>query len=190
MLAATAVLGAALTACPPDVPQAPHCNTVVGYLDQPVALQPIAIGFDGGVQELKDGDAIPLEAPPQGGSVLYAGARGTNLRSCGVTMSAHLVDPDGGRALTNLDARSSDLTEQHGDYFGSPSFHLTSDLPNIPACPDALGKGIDGKEAILEVTVKDYEGRTGKVSVRVVPSCHAGDRLCACICGANYHGGC
>ena len=183
------LIGLLAAACP-GTPEAPRCNTVAGSLSQPVALQLIGVAENGSPIELHDGDALPLLVPPQGGSVLYAGARATNLRICGVTMSAHLVDPNGGGALSNLDARSSDLTEEHGNFHGSPTFHLTSDLPNIPACPDALGKGLDGKDAILEVTVKDYEGHTGKASVHVVPTCPASNKLCTCVCGPNYHGGC
>lgn len=188
-----------LAACPqadagpvPDAGPEPDAGTagcpiqhVVGDASAPIDLQLLSL-----LGPLRDGDSIALSIPPQGGFVIYAGARARNLRACGVVMSAHLIDPQTGLALTNLDGRPSDLLQETSGYWGPATADLEFDLPNIPACPDALGVGIADREASLEVTVTDAAGKTAKASVRVVPRCN-GQPGCACICGPNYHpGGC
>ena len=186
------IFGGLLCACPGQpAPARPCTQHLWGDGAQPMQLQLVGVGPNGGPVELRDGDPLALLVPPQGGSVLYAGARAANLMACNVNMSAFLREADGGSALTNLDARSSNLEEQHGSFLGPRSDHLTSDLPNIPACPDALGKGVAGKNAILDLTLTDAAGKVGKAQLRVVPTCPPGDARCACLCGPNYRsGGC
>jgi hypothetical protein len=153
-------------------------------------LQPIGLAQNQ-PQALHDGDPVPLTVPGQGGYVLYVGARARNLQACGATERALLFDPDTGQALTNLDQRALDFTEEADGYFQPAAAALQFDLPNVPACPDALGKGVAGRTARLEVTVTDAQGNSGKASVLVVPTCPSGDARCACICGPNYKpGGC
>jgi hypothetical protein len=173
-----------VAACPgPESRARCEDQRVVGDASAPIELQLVSM-----MGPLMDGDAIGLSVPPQGGFVIYAGARARNLRACNVTMRAHLIDPGSGNALTNLDQRSADLLLETSGYWGPATKNLEFDLPNIPACPDALGVGIADREAILEVTVTDSAGKTARGSVRVVPRCNRLPR-CSCVCGPNYQPG-
>ena len=151
------------------------------------------MGIDpsGNLKVLADGDALGLAVPGQGGYVLYAGVRARNLQACGVTMSAQLVDGTTGQSLTGLDQRQSDLTTPSGDYFLPANDELLFALPNIPACPDPLGKGVQGKSIVLQVTVTDRTRfKAATVRVNVVPTCPQSLQAnCQCVCGPNYQAG-
>ncbi len=161
-------------------------NCLTSYDGQPSA--PIAgelVGADqsGDRYPLTDGGPLYLSAPPQGGYIFYAGALVKNLDPCVVTSAAELLSPDGGGALTNFDSRQAAF-DQMIDGFAAPG-DLFSGLPNIPACPDALGGEIAGTPAILRVTVTDEQGKTATFTQNVLPTCRDGDTDCLCSCGGR-----
>jgi hypothetical protein len=167
-----------LAACHGGAAPAGTCPSfIAGDLAQPVSLQPFN-SLSGAV--INDGDTVPLTRPQQGGYVIFVGARVRNLRACGLTASAELIDRTTGTAATDLDRRQGDFTEAVAGYFQSP---VGDGEPNIPACPNNLGETIAGKEATLHITVTDAEGRSGVVERRVTPTCSAGDSTCASLCG-------
>jgi len=145
------------------------------------------------------GDPVPLIEPPQGGFVIYAGIRLRNLDPCGVVLTGELVDPSTGTATSNRDRREADLEEEPGSGGGDgggggaawfrPS-HLESlaTIPNVPACPDALGVGVEGVPALLRVKAADRGGRSITVEPRVVPTCGPGgaQEFCRCTCGPGF----
>jgi hypothetical protein len=164
---------------------------LLGDAGAPIELQLVALVPGVGLTVLADGAQVPLSQPPQGGRVIYAGARARNLNACGVVMSAHLLDPDGGVAISGLDQRPADLDLEAGGFYGPSEDALIFELPNIPACPDFLGRGVAAMDAILEVTVTDTEGKTAKAALRVVPTCDTADLECPCMCGPDFKpGGC
>ncbi len=159
----------------------------MGDLSQPVQLLAIALNSQGVLQALHDGDSVLLQKPPQGGYVIYAGAAGRNLEACKAVITAQLIDPASGAAITGLDQRDADLTVASAGYFW-PENGITQ-TPNIPSCPDALHLGVVGRSAILRVDVTDANQRTARIEVNVTPACAAGDSHCPCNCGPNP-GGC
>ncbi len=179
----------ALGSCGPDIPARPHLACTqhqLGDAGAAIALQLVTLDNSAELVALNDGDPVRLAPPSQGGFVIYAGARATNLMACGATTAAELVDASG-LALTNLDQRTTSFVDPAGAFFGASPDDLTYELPNIPACPDHLGRGVAGQPAFLRVTVTDVNGKTATAQVKVVPTCAGGDNgFCACACGPNY----
>lgn len=159
----------------------PTCE-FAGDAAQPVQLEAFALDASGAPAVLREGDAVLLQRPPQGGYVIYAGVAARNLEPCGVTVTAYLIDRATGNALTNLDQRRADLTSQSNGY-GFPAQSYTQ-TPNIPACPDALHAGVVGRAAILHAELTDARSRGATIEVGVIASC-ASDARCACLCGPN-----
>jgi hypothetical protein len=173
---------ALLCGCPGPQP-APQCapQRAQGDLSQSVALIPIALDPGGTLRALHDGDSIVLQRPPQGGYVLYAGAAARNVEACGATLTAQLIDPASGAPMTGLDQRRTDfVVAQDGYFWPANGFTQTG---NIPACPDLIGGGVLGRDAILRVDVTDANARGARAEVRVKAVCPGGDSGCACLCG-------
>jgi hypothetical protein len=148
---------------------------------------------DGGASLLvvSDGDRVVLQPPPQGGFVLYAGARLRNVDPCGVTFKGQLRDAMTGAIHSDFDLRRADL-EEAGGWWVPKSLASFSTVSNVPACPDATGGGVvDNPDLALEVIATDRGGRTATVMRRVVPVCAPGacEAECRCVCGADYHPG-
>ena len=182
-----------LAACPGPAPVPPECGVFAGDPSAPLQIEPVGLVPGGQYAPLDDGATLQLTQPAQGGFVLYVGARARNLDPCGVTLSAQLLDPGSGPPLTNLDRRRADLLARTADgWFLPGAAHLTSEFPNVPACPDALGRGIDGRDAVLEIVLTDARGRTARATRKVVPRCTAVSAIgCSCVCGPDYRpGGC
>jgi hypothetical protein len=130
---------------------------------------------DAGHVEPPDGGAVPLRRPVQGGFVLYVGALLRNLDPCSVSLQAELKDPQSGVAVSNLDQRSTDLEPStvHPGWWQPTDLDSLSTVPNIPACPDALGRGAADKPATIELTATDAQHRTATISALVTPTCPA-----------------
>src|SRR5262249_19886833 len=99
----------ALLQCSP-APRGNCAQKAVGDSSKPMALTVITIEPGGNVAIVNPGDPLYLQAPPQGGFVIYAGVAGTNLQQCDVDVRAELIDPVSGNAISNLDEREADLT--------------------------------------------------------------------------------
>ena len=183
MLLRCGALLALLCACPGPRTATPQCTPQrpQGDLTQAVQLLPIALDGDGNLQPLHDGDSILLQKPPQGGYVLYAGAAARNVEACNATLTAQLIDPSSGVPLSGLDQRPTAFVVARDGFFWPVNGYTQAG--NIPACPDALGGGILGHDAILRVDVTDADGRTARAEVKVTAVCAAGDQGCACSCG-------
>lgn len=166
-----------LLGCPG--PDATVPCTPPGDPSKPIALRAIA-RKGAGVAVLADGDTVFLESAPQGGAVIYAGAEAKNVCGAVVTMTAELVDPATGKALTGADQRQGTMTVADGDYAHTDNPQV--ELPNIPSCPNALHVPIDGHAAILRVLVSTPDGRSANLDRNVVPRCPAGDAHCASLC--------
>jgi hypothetical protein len=145
-------------------------------------LLPIAQDAQGNLVVLHDGDPLVVHIPPQGGYVFYAGVAARNLEACGVQVTADLIDPASGQAMTGLDMRVTNLVEpRNGFYWPAGVFGVA----NIPACPDALHLGVVNRRAILRMDVLDAQGRGARLELPVTPACPPGDSRCACICGPD-----
>jgi hypothetical protein len=170
-------------------PSSPKCKA--GFIGDPTQTpQAVMVWTDGVSQQLgevSDGQAIPLEPPPQGGYVMYLAARILNMDAC-VTFSGNLKDPDNGHQV-GYDARGSTVV-QRPDGWGWPDPSSNANLSNVNGCPDYTPKDVHGKPYTLEMTVQDKSGHTAFVSQTIVPTCMLSDPAtqadCICTCSANY----
>lgn len=144
------------------------------------------LGAGSAVSPLEEGGVAPLIFPPQGGRVIFAGARVKNIDPCGVTLTGALRDLTtkqvrvDGRTVNLLLASDGVAETDPTDY---------SSFSNIPVCPNQWSEtNLFGSEYELELTVVDRAGRTAQKKVRVTPECVEPDRLqeCLCICKADY----
>jgi hypothetical protein len=134
-----------------------------------------------------DGDVAPLIDPPQGGRVIFAGVRATNIDPCGVVLTGSLRD-----LTTNavrFDTRTLNLEPTDDGWGGSEDDQISS-FANIPVCGNSWSPtNIYGTEYELEVALIDAEGHSTSVKARVVPGCvEPGDKEteCLCICKGGY----
>jgi hypothetical protein len=178
--------------CPPNKPTPPpdNCkNVFIGDPSQPIeAVLAVSDGVAPTTTDVKDGDAVPLVQPPQGGEVTYATARVRNLNSCHVTFNGRFSDPVT-NAEIGFDGRSINLVVG-SDGWGRADIAQNASFSNIPACPDYSAQDVQGRSLILEMYVRDSTGRNTVVSHRVVPTCMQADAtdraLCVCACSAGF----
>ncbi len=158
----------------------------LGDRDGAPELTMIALGADGGVAPLQDGDTVALVFPPQGGRVIFAGARATNLDACAVQITGALRDET--TKQVRVDARTVNLLRS-GDGWGESDPTDISSFANVAVCPNEWSKtNIYGTEYQLSLSVTDAEGRTASVTLEVTPACAQPENAaeCMCICMGGY----
>jgi hypothetical protein len=178
-----------LAGCPDPVK--PRCPAgFVGDSSKPVEVEMLVTdGTSMMLSPVADGADIPMERPPQGGYVMYIGARAKNVDACGIEVAGRLIDPDTNMQL-GFDARNTDMVKT-ADGWATVDPKDNSNESNVNACPDYFPKDRVNTEYILEMKVTDREKRTATVSHRVRLVC---DPLldpilaatCQCECSANY----
>ena len=147
--------------------------------------------------DVPDGGDVPLVVPQQGGYVVYAGMRVEHLpfAACNVVVSGELLDPSTRAPVTNLDGRSASFVADpaHPGWFVPDRLASLSTIPNVPACPNALGAAIADRPAILHlVAAPAGDPAHGLVAERLVtPRCATGalHDFCECTCGADWKPG-
>ena len=149
-----------------------------GELSQPPELVVTQRVPDGGVEEVSG--TLFLQVPPQGGHVVYVGARVRNLEGCRLELSASLFEPGSG-ALETEERRRVDL-----DSSGMSDPADPANFANVPACPNFGARDIAGPQWRLTVEAKQRDGRKASATVPVVLSCETGGADCACECAAGY----
>jgi hypothetical protein len=135
---------------------------------------------------LVDGGTAPLIFPPQGGRVIFAGVRATNLDACAVRLSGALRDVQ--TKQVRIDTRTVNL-EPTGDGWGRCIDSDISTFANIAVCPNQWSDtDLFGNEYELVVSVTDREQRKATQTVRVVPQCTEPEHVeeCLCICKKDY----
>jgi hypothetical protein len=141
------------------------------------------------LNEVQPGQVIPLEPPPQGGYVLYVGARVINIGAC-VEFRGRVRDPGPSKTEVGYDARGTTLV-QHADGWGWPDPSDNSNVSNPNPCPDYGTADITGGNWELQMVVADrFSARTVEVVQPIVPKCMLSDAAtqadCVCTCSANY----
>jgi hypothetical protein len=176
----SAVLAVALVA-PCGEPARPCPAGFVGDRNASPLLELWALGENGETIPLQDGTAVPILIPPQGGRVLFIGARATNLDACGVELSAALRDPGSGQL--RLDGRTINL-QADGSGWASSSPQDFASVANVPVCPNQWsGADIFDVPYSLEVSLVDaFTQRTAGRTVTIRPVCPASDPTCRCLC--------
>jgi hypothetical protein len=184
MRAALVMAAAALTGCSASEPK---CG-FVGDPNQPLELSVVVLGADLSPAPAGDGTRVALVKPPQGGRVIYAGARARNLETC---MAAQVVsalrDPNT-HAVLGLEGRPVVLAAA-GDGWAAVLEQQPSSYANVAVCPNQRSsRDIDEEPYELFMKLTDAGGRTAEVDLEVVPFCAEPDNLdeCQCICKAGY----
>lgn len=182
-----AALGAGLLCggCPEEEPV--KCpGLYLGDATADAKLELVFLDADGQTQPLADDASVPLIFPPQGGRVLFVGARATNVDACGATLTGAIRDPSSKKI--QLDKRSVNLTPT-GDGWGRPADGDTSSFANVPACPNNWSETslFDGTYE-LTVALETSDGKTITKTATIHPFCGEPDNeaQCRCICKKGY----
>ncbi len=180
-----------LAACSPepDAPadSGPACTLAfIGDKSKPLEIALTVRDANGKSVPLKEGDDVPLIFPPQGGRVVFVGARVNNVDPCAVKLSGAIRD-----VATNqvrVDNRTVNLV-LGSDGWGGGVDEDISTFSNVPMCPNqwASTDAFD-KPFRVEVTVQDKTGRSASKQVTVTPRCAepANVAECLCICKKGY----
>jgi hypothetical protein len=171
----------------------PSCD--VGFLGDSSASPALEIQVllaDNTIATIQDGNSVPMLLPPQGGRVIFAGARATNVDPCALQLRGTLRDV--GTSAVMFDMRTINLSPT-GDGWGASATSMTSiseaiaSFSNIPTCPNNWSStNIYGHPYDLEVTILDRGKRQLTKTVRVTPECAQPESAaeCICICMAGY----
>jgi hypothetical protein len=199
-IAPTLLAGVAIALSTSGCPNDPIAPTDAGP-DAPVSCQLAFIGdpakdpemeiivsrADGSPsQKVEDGGAVPLIVPPQGGKVIFAGVRVTNIDPCLVKLKGVLRDLASG--LVQVDTRILNL-EPTSDGFGKSNDGDIAAFSNVSVCPNNWSDtNIYGSEYELELKVTDRAKRFAERKIRVTPFCAepAFKAECECECRAGY----
>ncbi len=148
----------------------------IGDLTLPIEMVTVVRMPDGHTEDVREGGAIPLVEPPQGGQVVFVGVRAKNLDGCGVVITATLRDPCTGQII-GVEARPIDLTASSSGW-GEPSAPTDiGSFANVPLCPSpAATRDVHGQRYVLEVDVRDRGKRTAHAALSVVPTCTEASR--------------
>jgi hypothetical protein len=136
-----------------------------------------------------DGAQVDLTFPVQGGHVLFLGARVKNLAACKATLGARLIDP-GRNEIAAEEKRTVAFSVAAGDGYGMSDVSDTTEVANVPACPNILVRDMVDAGWTVELSVVDATGRSAIVRREVVPVCRQEDpydrALCRCECRGDY----
>ncbi|NUP13730.1 MAG: hypothetical protein HOW73_47445 [Polyangiaceae bacterium] len=203
---ALALLAIATAGCPEDPPDGtggagggggPPNTCTVGFLGDENAepeLEAFFFGADEADHPITDASVLDLIEPPQGGRIIFVGARARNVDGCGVVLTASLRDPTTNQI--RFDTRSANLIVED-DGWGTVKPTDLSVYSNIPACQNSWSAQTlyeDGYR--LEVKLVDSAGRVAEKSFDVHAQCtelsqarpSGPDVLdeCLCICREGY----
>src|SRR4051812_10925523 len=153
-----------------DPEASPACNLgFLGEPDQAPQIELLALGADGKSKPLVDGDEVALIFPIQGGRVVFAGVRATNVAACGATLAGALRDQT--TKQVRIDNRTVNLVPSGDGWGGSVDADLSS-FSNIPLCPNQWSAtNVYGTEYELIVTLTDRDERTITRTHKVTPQC-------------------
>lgn len=183
------VLSWGCSAEPPPVPAdaGPSCPLpFLGDKDRPPEIELTALRADRTSAPVSDGDTVAMIFPPQGGRVIFAGVRATNIDPCGVKLAGALRDLV--TMQVRVDARTINL-QPSGDGWGRSDDTDISSFANVPVCPNQWAKAdLYGNEYELKIVLADRHEHTVTKSAKVIPSCAEPEYLadCSCICKGGY----
>jgi hypothetical protein len=175
---------------PPDAQTFP-----VGFLgdaSSPPDFEFLALGPGDVVARVQDGDDVSMLLPPQGGRVVFAGVRATNVEGSELQLTGALRDL--ATRQVRFDSRTINLIPT-GDGWGvSASVDASAsaaigNFSNIPVCPNEWSATDLYDHAYgLEMTIQDRKGRMLTKAIRVTPRCNEPENLaeCLCICMGGY----
>jgi hypothetical protein len=176
---------------PPDASDAsddsPSCGIpFLGDRTKEPEIELIALGTDGVSAKVADGASVAMILPPQGGRVIFAGVRATNVNPCGVKLSGTLRDLKTMKLAVNT--RTINLRPT-GDGWGASDDEDISSFANVAVCPNSWSEtDVYGNEYELKVKLTDRDNHTVSKEAKVIPACAEPDNMaeCLCICKAGY----
>ena len=136
---------------------------------------------------LADGDVVSLEAAPQGGHLLWIGAKVRGLEKPSVRLHATLVDLETGTLLGEAEAYPDMVPLAAEPGWREPDNLSFTTFAMVPLCPGTAPFDLDDRPATLVVEVEELStGRTGAATVAVTPRCTMADPTsCTCECEAG-----
>lgn len=178
------VAASPLLACSDD----PKTGCFVGDPSKPPELVMIHMTPAGSFVETVANGEVPLIQAPQGGKVLFVGARARNIDGCPVRISASLRD-ECNNGLLALEQRDVTMKLAADGWLEPEDPAQISNYSNLPACPRAAAaRNIQGEPYLLKVRLEDRAGRTAESVLKVTPTCAQPELLdqCVCECDAKY----
>lgn len=179
---------------PPNPPEPEKDGGDIGgcklpYLGDPNAemiVDVVALGPNGKMKPVMEGSDVTLMFPPQGGRVVFAGVRATNVNPCGVTITGALRDPVS--KSVSLDKRILNL-QIAPDGYGQSDIGDIFTFANISACPNHWSDQ-DLMDAPYELIVSliDKDERKVTKTLTVTPRCNEPGQVggCVCQCDSDY----
>ena len=167
------------------------CTTgFLGSESQPPKIEILVVQPDDSVTTPVDGGPVPLVQPPQGGRVVFAGARVTNMDGCGLELTGALRDETSRQV--RVDMRTVNLIST-GDGWGATRHRRSVGAPSRAsrtsrcAPTEWSSTDVNGRPYQLEVDVTDREGRSAKAVLEVTPFCSEPESAayCACTCSGE-----
>lgn len=176
-----------LSACGSDEQR---CTTFVGDPAAAVEVEARMLDAAGASAPITAGARVPLILPPQGGKVIFAGARARNLCAGVVQLRGWVRDGDTASApIVGLEARPITLVDG-GDGWAYPTEPTQiSSYANIPLCPNASSsRDIHEQPYLLTVRVTDADERVAETSATITPYCGEPQNQanCECTCSEGY----
>jgi len=169
----------------------------IGFLgdpSQPPAIEIFYFGADEGSHPIEEGAVLDLIEPPQGGRVVFVGARATNVDGCGALLTGTFRDTVSNQI--RFDTRSVNLSPE-GDGWGSVLVGDLAQYANIPACHNTwTDRSLYGEDFKLEVRLRDREERLASADFTITAQCTDKSQRegpapnvlqeCLCICEGGY----
>ncbi len=189
-----AIVAFVLYGCPssqdadPDAKPLDAAPCFIGDPTKPPEVSLIYRTVDGRALPLLEDGQIPLIVPPQGGFVVFVGAKAKNI-GCFLQITSALRD-EATNEVVHLENRPLKLVQSEEGWGGPENPRYISNFSNLPACPAAgLVRDIQGQRYLLEVALDDRKGHQAKAQMHVVPVCAEDQCLteCLCQCDADYY---
>lgn len=158
----------------------------LGDPTKPIELQVTARGADLVSKEIGEGAQVPMILPPQGGRVMFIGARATNIEPCGVEISGTLRDLTNGEV--RVDGRKMNL-KPTTDGWGTSTDTDISTFSMIPTCPNQwAATDVFGTTFELELSLTAKNGQKASKKMNIVPVCGepTNEAECKCQCTKGY----
>jgi hypothetical protein len=157
----------------------------------PIEVTPAMYLADKTLSDVHDGDQISLEFPPQGGHVLFVGARAKGLSETLVTLRGRLRSAEDNSIFAEESRTVGFNPSPEDPTMWIPDLRSFSNVSNVPVCPSYTSYDLYNHTFVLEVTVTELTSmRTAMATRKVIPSClqtvPGSLSYCQCDCAANY----
>ena len=174
---------------------APVCeNPFIGDESAAPEIELFVYGADGENHPIADGAVLDIIEPPQGGRVIFVGARARNVPGCGLLLTGALRDPS--TMQVRFDTRTVNLTPDD-EGWGTVELGNLSVYANIPVCSNKWSdQDIFGGDFTLEVKLVDADDNKVEKTVPVTAACTSVSQAetppdatlagCYCICKGGY----